>query len=307
MKKLIIVAAILIAVVGAFVAFQRSRQNQVNAAVKARLDEVIALAKDEMTITYDKLEKAANDAIIIKKVSVLPKGEAKPLQISEVIFRNVDIEHDIPRFMNLSLNGFELSPETLEMDAEMFNSLGLTETMTINVVFDYRLDGETQTLNINAVELTADGLGKLSLTGQIDHLNADALEVFLDKEKLDALSESENMQLFTDVTAIEFKNASVIYTDNSLVEKILSAISQDEGISLEDLITEATLGFEEIYPEFGLSTPMPDLKAFLEKPKQLELRAEPEEPIRFGDLMMGMMVASDLPNMLNLAIVTETN
>lgn len=151
--------------------------------------------------------------------------KASTLKIDKVVVEAIDFDRmkdladdEMPRFARMRLEG-------LTGDEELFSLLdpyGIPR-VPIDVVLDYRIDGDAKVFTLNKLEVTLRGQGKLGLAMVMDGVTDKTSEVANAKDDG------------------RLRSAQLTIDDNGLLARLLPAIAKEEGQTTDGLVAMAAI------------------------------------------------------------------
>ena len=128
---------------------------------------------------------------------------------------DIDIAHRIPSFLSVEVNGVQASIPRLAKGFSLLKQLGY-KTVKANFALDYRLDTSEKILDINKIGIELEGGGEVAISVKIGNIGVDQ-GTFL--RKLGTLTE------------YSFHQATLKYTDQSLIERFLVLVAKRKHIN----------------------------------------------------------------------------
>lgn len=226
-------------------------------------------------VAFESADAIGADGFSLQSVEVTPPDPNAPtVFIDSVSVENLDTESVLggnpPTRMTLQLAGIDVSVEDVP-DLDGFSELGITRLLG-DVALDYELDPATQVLSLNELSLDFEGLGAVQLAVDAGGISPEA---FLNPQAA-ALSTTLN-------------SLSLTYTDDSLVQRIMTAGAAEEGKSEDEFLTDRLSDIEASQAGAGeASSVLSPLTAFLQdyqSPGPLSLTLSPAAPIPLLSIM----------------------
>ena len=226
-------------------------------------------------VAFESAEAIGADGFNLQTVEVTPPDPAAPtIFIDSVSVENLDtasvLAGGAPTRMTVQLAGIDVSVEDVpEMDG--FAELGITRLLG-DLALDYELDPATQVLSLNELSLDFKGLGTVELAVDAGGLSPEA---FLNPQ-MAALSATLN-------------SLSLTYTDDSLVQRIMTAGAAEEGKTEDEFLQDSLLEIEALQAEAGEASgvlaPLNDFLRDYQSPGPLSVTLSPAAPIPFVSIM----------------------
>lgn len=120
----------------------------------------------------------------------------------------------------------------------------------------------------------------------------------LAKQGDSANSSMQGMAMLGLMQQLTFHGASIRFNDNSLTQKVLERISQKENKSQAEIVDEAKTGIsQQLSPVLGsdfTNTVREAVGTYLESPENIEVSAQPANPVPFTMLMGAAMGAPEM-------------
>jgi hypothetical protein len=231
---------------------------------------------DNPLIEYGSLDLDGNFNVTLSQVTVRPDDGAEKIPIDRVVVKGVDLLHQPPHRLKITLTGVTLTPDTAPGQfGQILRDLDYGQIRAdLDLKFKYLED--TREFLLEQFVLDIPEAGTLTLKGLLGHV------------PWELLGDSENLLVFLmkmpDVTlaALELK-----FVNQGLVQRFIDRQSRQAGLSREKYLSGL---FQEIDRETGYVRTsggrqiVEVLKSFLQAPGQLEITALADEPLALGDL-----------------------
>ena len=195
--------------------------------------------------------------------------------VDQLVVRDFDLQHDLPEYMTLEFKNLNVPVEERNFgpEWESFRDMGY-EALTGDMVLDYRIDRPNSRFELREFSLNAVDLGEVSLSFSLGRITPDNILSYL-----------------MDPSSITVESAELAYADASFVQRSLEQAAKDQGVSPDEVRTEALAAMEEIVSEArsagserGIAV-MQALQEFIKAPGGIRITANPPQPVTVGSLM----------------------
>ena len=231
---------------------------------------------DEPLIEYGSLDIDGNFDLNLSQVTVCPFDGAEKIPIDRVSVQGVDLLHQPPHRLKITLTGVTLTPNALPGQFGQF--LRDLDYPQVRADLDLRFKylAETREFLLERFVLDIPEAGVLTLQG---HLGRVPWEMLGDSENLLVfLMKIPNMTL----TALELK-----FVNQGLVQRLMDQQSGQQGLSRDKYLAEICKQIDHetgyVKTEDGRRI-INTVKDFLKSPGELEVTARADEPLALGDL-----------------------
>lgn len=245
-----------------------------NQTAAKRVDEAFASVGEHVTIAredvqYDLMRKE----VTVSGMVVTPTGEtdAAPVEIDELVIREIDENDDIPQFADLSLRGIHVKPAAFgENVSGNLSRMGYGD-MRANVDLAYRISDDRKEIHVDPVRLSIPDAGDLEFRLHLGNL---------------AISEETPEAAMQGIPTWLFHSMELTYADRSLANRWLDAASKEAGGDMRELLPKL------IDQMIGSGTPpavasgLTEIRTFIGKPGTLRLTAAPEKPVTLQRVML---------------------
>jgi len=242
------------------------------------------------------------DAELTNLVFTDENGQELPVgRVLMAVTKRIDGD---PRGGTIKVEKAIMAVDTIEDEdtRKRLTDLGYSE-IVVDVVAEGDWNSDDGTATLKQLEISADDMGTLSLTGQFLGLTPEVVAE-LQQENSDFSKLMQTMQ------GVSVANLTIRYDDASLAERALKLSAKDQDVTEPELIDTLNMqvsqmlamlenkGFEEKVSAA--------VKMFLSNPESLEISAKPAAPVPFAQLVGTVMMAPQtLPNVL--AVVVAAN
>jgi len=270
-KKLLAAGLAVLVLAGAYLGLTRYASN----AARAQVDAAIAKAGPAAAnVVYkDVSYNLLTHRTVISDVSILAPGGVAPTRINEVVVRSIDDASPTPAFLAMDIRGIQLDPAAFgARDAARFAALGYAGPLSCDLGVDYAYAKDKRELAVHAVSLSAKDVGAVRLSLTLGNMDFDP--------------NAAATLLFT-YPRILLKQAELVYTDASLMERVLKEEAAKQGVEVASLKkslaadADAALQKEQSPLSAGILTA---LKQFIENPRQLSISVAPVSPVPLGEI-----------------------
>lgn len=241
-------------------------------AAEAKLDKVIAEADDEFTIEYRSAKvNLLGSNLTVNDVSVAPKGAPEQaVNIDKIIINEFDDKSDFPTVIDASVKGIQVGSDQANtaMMAPFLKQAGYDETLSLDLDTRYEYDAASNEMTLEEFRLGADDLGHFEVTFKLGNFDPEA---------------TTNDQLI-------LHTAELVYTDDSFVDNLLTAMAAQSNQDVKQFKTQLTSGLSQNAQLFVpmdnpvATTAIQETVAFIENPNGLSISVNPQQPILVSDL-----------------------
>lgn len=269
-KKLLAVGIAVVILAGAYFGLNRYASN----AARAHIDAAIAKAGPAANVVYkDVSYNIFTRQTVISDVSILPPGGVTPARISEVVVRSLDDASPTPAFMAVDVRGIQIDPAALGgPDAARFAALGYAGPLSCDLGIDYNYARDKRELTVGAITLSVKDVGAIRLSLALGNLDFDP---------------NQAATLLFTYPRILLNRAEMVYTDASLMERVLKQEAAKKGVDVatlkKTLAQDADAALQEEQSPL-LTGVVTALKRFIENPRQLTISVSPAAPLPLGEI-----------------------
>ncbi len=170
-------------------------------------------------------------------------------------------------------------------------------------------DGRTV---LERYDITVDGAGTLGLAADLGGYTPELIVSLQDlSAKMESASEDERssagLAMMGLLQQLTLTSASIRFDDDTLTQKVLAYFAAQQGVTPKDMANQAKAVLPFVLAtiqDAQLSSAISGaVSAFLDNPDNLEISAEPEEPLPFAMVVAGAVAApQSLPQQLNLKV-----
>ncbi len=295
----------------------------INRMVESQVDQALLDLPEGTDVEYGSADVSLlTQKLRFEDVSYAQEGSDQPIHIDEIIIHDVDDAWrdrlaaegaeafrnggDMPRSLDLEMIGIEITEEMLTTqtnDAPDLAAFGYEMPMSANMAFKYDYNESDKMVKVDKMTVSLDDAFALDVDLHIGGL---------DLQEMANLGESnmeDPMQALGLLTAIELHSFNFTFTDNSLIERVLTAQAKEEGRTVEEIRNEALASLDEGLvgetDERALAMAA-EMRDFIEDPDAITIGINPASPLTFNDLMPFMLggepSASDVANLFNLTV-----
>ena len=294
-KKILAGIVVIILITGA-VYFVLDRTAESSAAEK--IQQFVDASPLVKEVTYQTLDVGLMDSRArMDNVTVKMAQSEDVVNIKSIAVTDIDIQDDLPTRLDLSATGIAIPQDAQAMRElkPVLDGLGYRQIAT-NMRFKYDYDPAARSLTVDNFMVEAADAGQLSAHIRLE--NIDLKSIPQQPENALAL-----MPLFT---GIALKEASVTYTDHSLMDRIIKLQAQQEGITpdaLKDRLSkqlEAQAGQMQDPSTLAIFR---SLQNFIHNPKTLSVTIAPEKAVSMFQFFTVKNFA-DVVRILNLKVTS---
>lgn len=257
-------------------------------------------------ITYHTLEFSyISQEAAIKGVKVTLPGVMTHLDIEEIKISDVDLKHEWPHFMHLSMKGpnIPVSAEFMgELAASQIKNLGYSG-IVVTSELDYRYSREDGTFDLNNLRIGAENMGSLSVKLALADIPQSVGQTMPTNP---ILAETLMGQSLDKVTIKKFE---VQYEDSSLVRRVIEAMARENGQTREQFeVFMQTYLDSEVRSKAGQLKDaegkiLASLKRFIQNPGVLTFAIDPPAPVSIGDIKR--LPPEKIPEVLKVQITAS--
>ncbi|GHC68448.1 hypothetical protein [Limoniibacter endophyticus] len=203
----------------------------------------------------------------------------------------------------------ELPPAGSDKTLQVVHALGY-ETFGGNATFKSSWNPTDGASTLSEGKFTLNDAASINLVGDFGGLTVDVLqamqELSANAEKSEQNPEAMQLAMLGLMQQMTFDKLTIRLEDNSLMDKVLDYLAQQQGTTKEGLIGQAQfllpafLGYFQ-NPQFTQTVSAEAVK-FLRDPKTLTISAQPNEPLPVAQLMTLSQTPQIIPTTLNLTI-----
>ena len=237
--------------------------------VQKEVDNAIAEMSSFADVQYEDVDfDLFSRKASIKGVVISPVGEERRLSIDRVVVLKAKGEKTFFTRLHILFMGVRVeSGEAGEKVAAFLDDLGYEpEEMKADIELDYRFKPEERDFRLKTLTYRVKNMGEISLSLHLSNIDL----------RDDALS------LLLSFPRILIHEAKLSYRDDSLVPRLLRAMAEKRGISVDSMIKEITAEVERGISEEGEQIAAEALEAFrkfLEDPEEISLIISPKNPL----------------------------
>ncbi|MHC1791024.1 hypothetical protein [Solidesulfovibrio sp.] len=243
-------------------------------AARAQVEIAVARMGPAANVAYkDVSYNILTGHTVIDDVSILPPGGLTPARIDRIVVRSLDQTSPNPAYMAVDVHGLQLDPAALgRADAARFAALGYSGPLPCDLSVDYNYARDKRELTVNAVSLSVKDVGAIRLSLTLGNLDFDP---------------DQAANLLFSYPRILLGRAELVYTDASLVERVIKQEAAKQGVDVATLKktmaadADATL---ETAKSPLMASVVTALKQFIENPRQLSMSVSPATPLPLGEI-----------------------
>lgn len=242
-------------------------------AARARIDASIKKWPPNTFVYKDVSHNLFSGQTVIAGVSILPPGGVTTTRIDRIVIRRLSDDAPNPTSLAVDIQGMTIDPAALgSADAARFTALGYTGPLSCDLGIDYEYAKDKRELALNAVTLSIKDVCALRLSLTLGNLDFDP---------------NQAAKLLFTYPSILLARAELVYTDASLMDRVLKQEAAKKGVDVATLkktmIDDADAALLK-----GKNPPSAEitaaLKQFIENPRQLSISLTPARPVPLGDI-----------------------
>ncbi|MDO6461926.1 hypothetical protein Q4485_14540 [Granulosicoccaceae sp. 1_MG-2023] len=243
---------------------------------RKRIDQRIAQMQDVAEIRYEDVDvNLLSRDVSLHGVSVRPRQSREALLIERVVIDEFDSNAtDVPAFMSLQLHKAEIATASLGTLGAGLRELDYPDKVNISLTADYHYDRRERQLDIRRLEFDLADAGSLSLALKLSNIELGSDETSL-------------MRLLFGYRNLIIHNAELRLQDNSLAERILQQQAEEQGISADQVRSNALAALDARIAdsEDPLSREtLTQLRQFIAEPDTLSASIRPEQPLKIRNI-----------------------
>ena len=264
--------------------------------------DTFAIDQIELTnpVLSAKDEDSKIDSVALNNITITPAGK-KPVTIASAGFDLGDFANDIPHSVDLSIEGMNLDPASLDdtgSTAAQLKAIGY-DKLELSFYGSGSLDQSNGNLTIEEITIDGTDIGSLTLSGELSGVTDDILKSLGKNEMTPEIAGKVNV-----------KSASLYYGDASLAGRLIAmqakAAGQEPGAFVDQITGALPLmlsmignpGFQDKLAK-GATT-------FLKDPKNLQISAAPEKPLSLIELFgLAQTAPQTLPDVLKADVLAN--
>ena len=207
------------------------------------------------------------------------------INIDEIVIFDVDKESDIPFFLHIALNGIQIPIDQIEA----VKKLDYNDRMLLNADIDYEYNENEKEIVLNRIQLGAEEVGDIALTFRLSNIDLNPKNV---------------LALLFSYPQIILHNATIMYRDDSLIDRLIKFQAEDQGLEVGQLKDHAITSIENAIAveedEFTKNV-LTEIKNFINSPEEISISITPSKPLPFGRIMR-IETPKELITALNLKV-----
>lgn len=176
---------------------------------------------------------ALRDAVLQLPADKPGEKPPAPVRVKTITVEDIDFEQlardQGPNFAKLRLDGIDVILDGLT-DKDLRTAFG-ADKLTIDVALDYRFEAARSLVTLSKLEVDIRGVGRLELSMVLDGVT-EALIANPDAAK----------------DTVSLRTANMVYTDASLLSKLMPLIAAETGLTVPAMIEVAIVGMDALAP-----------------------------------------------------------
>ena len=221
----------------------------------------------------------------VSDIVISPVSSEEKINIDEIVVFDIDKESDMPFSLHIALNGIQIPIDQIEA----VKKLGYKDHMLLNADIDYEYNKNEKEIVLNKIQLGAEEVGDIALTFRLSNIDLNPKNV---------------LALLFSYPQIILHNATIMYRDDSLIDRLIKFQAEDQGLEVAQMKDHAITGIENAIAveedEFTKSV-LTEIKNFVNSPEEISISIRPSKPLPFGRIMR-IETPKDLITALNLKI-----
>lgn len=264
-----------VGVLGGAIALVIGGQFFASRAAAREVDKAIDSVSEFVNIDYQKVNASLlGRGTRVKGIVVSPIGTSEQYKVDEVVVYNYSAKNDIPTYLNMAVNGMQLSSAALGENAETLKMLGYDKAPAVDLKAEYEYEEDNQSVRLKKFNLGAEDVGDLNVSFHLSNLA-------WDKSTLESLPLS--------LIPVQFNDAEIVYKDDSFMQRMFDTRAAANGTSVkqvkQDLIDSLSAD-PEMAKMLG-ETQIKEIQKFIDDPDGFTISFSPEQPVPFSNLMGG--------------------
>ncbi len=285
-KKILITASVL----AAFAAVYFTASYLANMAAKKRVDSFAEEISRYISMEYEDVNvNLLRNSLTVSNLE-LKQDNYNRIAVKKAVVEKIDVKSAFPSKLRISFHGIDIENNSRSLKKAVSDTLGYSEELDFDLRLDYVFNQENGDFNLKALELSSQNAGKITISAYIEKTAFDS--DFLNR-------------LYSETDPSMFKNAQVVFTDDSITDRAFELIAGFTGISLSDLksLLKIQAGYVKEMFQAGLDEEsMIKIKSFIDTPGILTISSSPEEPVTLEMLIANFNKPVKLLAMLDLKV-----
>ena len=275
--------------VGGAIALFVGAQAYVSYAATKEVDKAIGSVSEFVKVDYRKVNASLlGGGTHVKDVVISPVGSSKQYSMDEVVVYDYDkTADDIPKHVNVAVNGMALDLASMGANADAFKELGYDKALSVNFATDYQYQEAEKEVS-QRFKLGAKDVGNLDV-------NLDLANVSMDTATVASMPFS--------MFGMVLNEAKITYDDDSLVTRMFDTAAAANGVSVAELKKQAIANLEAELAsgKAGLTKEIvAEMKDFINDPKGFSISMNPPKPVPLSELMTTGGDADKIIKLLNV-------
>jgi len=292
-KKIIAIVAVLVAAaVGAYLAIRY----QADRAARRQVESVALRIPHVKSVDYGSAHVDwLSSEIRVKNVTLVLEDPEERIPIEEVLVHDFDPDHEIPDRLDAEIRGVHLnaSQPRLRGLKPLLDEAGY-DTLRIDCRLAYRYERGKRRLEVDRLEVAAEGAGTLSLNARFDNIDLPRLVGHL----------SDKIYLITALPAVSVSAAELAYADQSLARRVLATLAAKTGRTPQAVASALNADLERRFGRTDgplVRAALAGLQAFIAAPGTLRVAAAPPSPVSLLNFLW-VQSPSDVVELLHLRV-----
>ena len=221
----------------------------------------------------------------VSDIVISPVSSEEKINIDEIVVFDINKESDMPFSLHIALNGIQIPIDQIEA----VKKLGYNDHMLLNADIDYEYNKNEKEIVLNKIQLGAEEVGDIALSFRLSNIDLNPKNV---------------LALLFSYPQIILHNATIMYRDDSLIDRLIKFQAEDQGLEVAQMKDHAIAGIENAIAveedEFTKGV-LTEIKNFVNSPEEISISIRPSKPLPFGRIMR-IETPKDLITALNLKI-----
>ncbi len=259
--------------VGGAIALVLGGQFFVSRAAAKEVDKAIDSVAEFVDIDYQRVNASLlGRGTRVKGIVISPVDTSEQYTIDEVVVYRYRAQNDIPTYLNMAVNGMQLSPAALGENAETLKMLGYDKAPAIDLKAEYEYEKDNQSVRLKKLKLSAEDVGNLDVSFHLSNLA-------WDKSTLESLPLS--------LIPVQLNEAEIVYRDDSFMPRMFDTTAAANGTSVKQ-VKQDLVGNLSANPEMAKmlgENQLKEIQKFIDNPEGFTINFAPEQPVPFSSLM----------------------
>lgn len=277
-----------VGVVGGAIALFFAGQAVASQMAAKKVDQLVADAAEFVDVDYQKVQASLlGQGTKVKNVVISPVGSEEQYKVDEIVLYQYDEKEAVPTHLKMAVNGMQIAVADMGENAAVFKELGYEKDIAMNFSADYQYEADDGLVQVKEFKLGADNVGDLAVNFQLANVD---------------LSEAAVAAIPMSLLAMTFQNASIVYQDDSFLEKMFEQAAAAKSVSVAEFKKEAIASLKQ---DPDMSKALSDeqrqeIEKFINSPQKFAISMSPDEPVPLTSLMGMANNPSAISDLLSL-------